>query len=373
MVDSLPTIVDALDVLVRVFTRVRFMPRTVACLIACLSLLSGMPAEERRPRNGEKEPLGLPPRIWPQENPYSAAKAELGRYLFFEKRLSADATVACSSCHDPQYAFTDGKAVSTGIRGQVVTRSAPTIINRAYGREQFWDGRAASLEEQVAGPITNPLEMDNTLENCVNTLRKIPIYATLFERAYGSSEITVERLEQAIATFERTVLSGNSPYDRYKAGDKSAISEGARRGEKVFFKKAKCGQCHFGGNFTDGSFANGGIGMDKPNPDLGRFKILGRPMDWGAFKVPTLREVARTAPYMHDGSLKTLEEAVEHYDRGGTPNRNLDRRYKRLNLTAQEKADLVEFLKSLSGEGWQHVKTPEVPLEDGPKTDGYFF
>ncbi len=239
-----------------------------------------------------------------------------------------------------------------GIRGQVGTRNTPTIINRAYGREQFWDGRAASLEEQVGGPIINPIEMGNTIEACVNTLRGVPEYADLFRAAFGDPAINFERIAQSISTYERTILSGNSPYDRYQAGDKTALSMSARRGEKVF-KKALCDQCHFGPNFTDGSFANTGVGTNNPTPDLGRYSMLKRPMDWGAFKVPTLREVANTAPYMHDGSLQTLRDVVDFYDRGGIPNRNLDRRYKPLGLREQEKEDLVEFLKSLSGEGWK--------------------
>lgn len=317
-------------------------------------------------RQSDNVPLGLPLRIWPAENPYAPEKAELGRYLFFDKRLSADGTISCASCHDPKHAFADGKTSSTGIHGQVGSRNAPTIINRAYSKDQFWDGRAASLEEQVQGPLTNPIEMGNTVTNCLNTLSGIPGYGRLFKLAFSSSDITIERVAKAIATFERTVLSGNSPFDRSRAGDKLALSESAKRGEKVFFKKAKCDQCHFGSNFTDGSFANVGIGTDKPEPDLGRYQILGRPMDWGSFKVPTLREVAITGPYMHDGSMRTLEEVVEHYDKGGTPNRNLDRRYKRLNLTAQEKVDLVEFLRSLSGEGWQHITGPEPLPTQGP-------
>lgn len=324
---------------------------SVAMPLLCISLAAD--AAERGKKKYEV-PLGLPTIIWPADNPYSEDKALLGRRLFVEKRLSRDGSISCASCHDPDRAFTDGRSVSIGIGNRAGTRSAPTIINRAYGKDQFWDGRAASLEEQVEGPIRNSLEMDNSLENCVQVLQALPDYVALFERAFGSREITFLKIAQSIATFERTVLSGNSPYDRYKAGDRKALSESAQRGERVFFRKAKCDQCHFGSNFTDGGFANIGIGMDQPNPDLGRYNVLGRAMDWGAFKIPTLREIARTSPYMHDGSLRTLEEVVEHYDRGGTPNRNLDRRYRPLNLTAREKADLVDFLRSLNGEGWQH-------------------
>ncbi len=324
----------------------------IRLLISAPIAFACMISVAQRKDRADKEPLGLPPRIWPAENPFSPQKAELGRRLFFDPRLSLDGSISCATCHDPQLAFTDGKPAAIGIRGQAGTRNTPTIINRAYSKEQFWDGRAASLEEQVQGPITNPIEMAYTVEGCVDTLQKISEYPALFRAAFGDPAISFERVTLAIATFERTILSGNSPYDRYKAGDKSALSESAKRGEKTF-RKAMCDQCHFGNTFTDGSFANTGVGTDKPEPDVGRYNVMKRPMDWGAFKVPTLREVANTAPYMHDGSLKTLREVVEFYDRGGAPNRNLDRRYKPLHLREQEMDDIVEFLKSLSGEGWK--------------------
>ncbi len=304
-------------------------------------------------------PLGLPPVIWPRENPFTPQKAELGRLLYFDPRLSADGTISCASCHSPQFGFTDGKPVSTGIRGQKGDRSAPTVINRAYGGAQFWDGRAPTLEEQAKGPIANPIEMGNTHEGVVATLRVVPGYRKLFQEAFGTEELTIDQVVQAIATFERTIVSGGSPYDRFKAGSPQALTPAARRGRDIFFQKGKCDECHFGFNFTDGAYYNLGVGADKPVPDEGRFRLTGRDLDWGTFKAPTLRDIARTGPYMHDGSLKTLEEVVDFYDKGGIPNKNLDRRIKPLKLTAEEKRDLVEFLKALSGSGWQQVKAPE--------------
>ncbi len=304
-------------------------------------------------------PLGLVPRIFPRDNPYSKEKAELGRLLYFDTRLSADNTIACASCHQPDLGFSDGQPTSAGIGGQRGGRNAPTVINRAYSVEQFWDGRAPTLEEQAKGPIASEIEMGNTHAKVVATLAAIPEYRRRFREVFGSEDFTIDHVAKAIATFERTVISGNSPYDRYKAGDPTALSESARRGLDIFINKAKCDKCHFGINLTDGSFANLGVGMDKPNPDPGRYRISGRPEDWGAFKAPTLREVARSAPYMHDGSLKTLQEVVEYYNKGGIPNKNLDERIKPLNLTEQEKRDMEEFLKSLSGEGWQHATAPE--------------
>jgi cytochrome c peroxidase len=297
-----------------------------------------------------KPPLGLIPLVWPQDNPYSPAKAELGRYLYFEKRLSADGTVSCASCHDPGRGFTDGAPVSTGIKGQRGTRSAPTVINRAYSLAQFWDGRAATLEDQVKGPIANPIEMGNSHDAMVISLRKISGYGPLFLKAFGSEEITIDRVAQAVATFERTILSGNSPYDRYKAGDKKAMSPAQVRGMRIFVDKAKCDSCHEGVNFTLNAYANLGVGADKPDPDVGRFAVTKDPADWGAFKTPTLRDVARTAPYMHDGSLLNLHQVVNFYDKGGTPNRNLDAKIKPLHLREQEKEDLVAFLNALTGD-----------------------
>ncbi|HLK49861.1 MAG TPA: cytochrome c peroxidase [Bryobacteraceae bacterium] len=321
----------------------------VALTALCLAAWAG-----ERPR----QPLGLPSIEWPKNNPYSPAKAELGKLLYFDKRLSADGTVSCASCHEPEHAYTDGSAVSTGIRGQKGNRSAPTVINRAYSLAQFWDGRASTLEAQAKGPIANPIEMGNSHDACATTISKIPGYRPLFAKAFGSEEVDIDRIAMAIATFERTILSGNAPYDRYKKGDKKAMTPEQVRGMSVFFDKAKCDRCHENSNFTLNAYANLGVGMDKPEPDVGRYAETKDPRDWGVFKVPTLREIEHTAPYMHDGSLKTLEEVVDFYDKGGIPNKNLDPNIRKLNLTDQEKKDLVAFLKALSGEGWQAAKPP---------------
>jgi cytochrome c peroxidase len=306
-----------------------------------------------------KPPMGLMPIVWPSDNPYSVEKAELGRLLYFDTRLSADNNISCATCHSPKFAFTDGAAVSTGIRGQKGGRSAPTVINRAYSLAQFWDGRAPTLEAQAVGPIANPIEMGMTHDAVIAKLRKIQGYRDLFAKAFGTPDFTIDHVAKAITTFERTVLSGNAPYDKYKAGNKKAMSPAQIRGMGIYFDKAKCDQCHEGINFTSNMFANLGVGADKPDPDVGRFAVTKNEKDWGHFKTPTLREIEHTGPYMHDGSLKTLEEVVDFYDKGGTPNRNLDDRMKKLNLSAQEKSDLVAFLKALSGEGWQHIKAPE--------------
>ncbi len=334
-------------------------------LVALVGITVAASVADAQRSQGPKPPLGLPPIPWPADNPYSPEKEELGRLLYYDKRLSSDNTVACASCHAPESAFTDGKAFSSGIKGQLGGRSAPTVINRAYSTLQFWDGRAATLEEQAKGPIANPVEM--TMEKdqaaahkaCIVRLKGIPGYVQRFKKAFGTEDFNIDHVAQAIATYERTVLSGNSPYDRYENGDKNALTPAQKRGYDVFFKKAACDSCHLGFNFTDGSYENIGIGMDKASPDLGRYMVTKREDEKGAFKTPTLRDIARTAPYMHDGSLKTLEEVVEHYNKGGIKNPWLDERMKPLNLSPQEKKDLVEFMKALSGEGWQHHQAPK--------------
>jgi cytochrome c peroxidase len=299
------------------------------------------------------------PIMFPKSNPYTPEKAELGWLLYYDKRLSADGSVSCASCHDPKFGFTDGAPVSTGIRSQKGGRSAPTVINRAYSVEQFWDGRAATLEDQAKGPIANPIEMGHTHDAMAKTLNGLAGYRERFKKVFGTEDFTIDHVAKAIATFERLVVSGNSPFDQFKAGNKDALSASAQRGMEIFFSnKARCDSCHEGINFTNGAFANVGIGMDKKEPDWGRFDYTKREADRGAFKTPTLRDIANTGPYMHDGSLKTLEEVVEHYNKGGIKNKWLHQDVRPLELNDQQKKDLVEFLKALSGTGWQQYTAP---------------
>jgi cytochrome c peroxidase len=324
-------------------------------------------AEILFPPDGPKIPLGLSQYVFPDDNPYTPEKAELGWLLFFDKRVSSDGSVSCASCHSPEFAFTDGQPVSTGIRGQKGGRSAPSVINRGYGLLQFWDGRASSLEDQAKGPIANPIEMTAEKDAakahtaCVDCLRSIKEYRQRFKKVFGTEDFTIEHIAQAIATFERSVLSGNSAFDKFKAGDKKALSESQHRGMNIFFSNnARCDSCHDGSAFTTNQFANIGIGMDKLSPDLGRYNVTKVEEHKGAFKTPGLREVAHTAPYMHDGSLKTLEEVVEHYDKGGIKNQWLHQDIRPLKLSKQDKTDLVAFLHALNGEGWQQFKAPAV-------------
>lgn len=308
-------------------------------------------------------PLGLPPVPWPKDNPYTEKKAELGRLLFFDKRLSSDGTIACASCHSPSHGFSDPSPLSTGVDGRKGVRHAPTIINAAYLKKLFWDGRADSLELQCLGPLSNPLEMtlDEDPHIAYQNLREricsVKGYRKLFKEAFGTEECSTEQLEKAIATFERTILSGNSRYDKYLAGDKKALTAEEIKGWGVF-NKSRCGACHGGALFSDGKFYNIGVGMDRDDRDLGRFRITKEEKDWGTFKVPMLREIAQTGPYMHDGSMQTLEEVIDFYDKGGTPNEHLDPLIKPLHLSAEDKKALIAFLLSLHGEGWQQVQAP---------------
>lgn len=295
----------------------------------------------------------------PAENPLTARKVELGRLLFFDKRLSKNDTIACASCHLPSKGFTDGKPVSTGINGLKGGRSAPASVNRVFSKEQFWDGRADTLEAQSIGPFVSPVEHGFiNHDELVAKMKKIAGYRKLFQDVFGR-DIVIDDVGKAIASFQRTILSGNSAVDKYDlGGDEKALSESARRGLELFRGKARCTRCHSGFNFADEKFHNLGIGWDTNTVDLGRYMVTNNPEDIGAFKTPTLREIARTAPYMHDGRFKTLEDVVKFYNQGGIKNPHQDNTIIPLELTEQEQQDLVAMLKSLNGEGWQHVTAP---------------
>jgi cytochrome c peroxidase len=322
-------------------------------------------------------PLGLQPLtpkvVVPASNPITKGKYELGRQLYFDPRISLDGTVSCATCHNPAKGWSDGGPVSAGIKGQTGNRNAPTVFNTAYGRTMFWDGRAPSLEGQAQGPMVNPIEMGaQKHQQIVDRIRAIPGYREHFEKVFGTS-VTLDGMAKAIATFERVAaLSGNSKYDRYNRGENEALNEGEKRGMVLFglrlnsddefrpgveLQKGKCTVCHVGANFTDELFHNLGVGWDpaaKKHKDVGRWAPVPigakTDADLGGFKTPTVRNAALTAPYMHDGSMKTLEEVVEHYDKGGKPNPSLDPDIKPLKLTKQESADLVAFMNALTGE-----------------------
>lgn len=303
------------------------------------------------------EPAGLPPVAHPKDNAPTPEKISLGKQLYFDGRLSADNKVSCASCHDPAKGFSNGEPFATGVEGKKGGRNSPTIINSAYGNLQFWDGRAKSLEDQAMGPVQNPIEMKMSLEDVVKKINAIEGYKQQFQQVFGT-DVTSDGMAKAIATYERTVLSGDAPFDKFKAGDKAAMSEGAERGRKLFFGKANCTACHAGASFTDNGFHNIGL----PGNDEGRATINKSEGDKGAFKTPTLREIARSAPYMHDGSLKTLEEVITHYNKGGEPHPQRDEELFPLKLTDAEAADLVTFLKEgLTSASYPNHVAPELP------------
>jgi len=306
-------------------------------------------------------------------DPPTPEKVRLGRWLFFDKRLSADNTIACANCHKPENAFSESTPVSTGIGGQKGNRKAPSFINQAWTPHPhfFWDGRAASLEEQAGGPMINPIEMGSENHDAViQKLRSIRGYAKYFKEAFGTEELTIELVTKAIADYERTRMSGNSPWDKWRTGkDKNAVSDVVKKGHELFFGNAFCNNCHLKQNFTDGEFHNLGIGWNpetKTLADEGRYEVTKKDADRGAFKTPSIRDVSKHAPYMHDGSIKTLREVVEHYVKGGTPNpyldRKIDRRFaEQLDLNENEITALVKFMEALDGEGYQDTAPASFP------------
>ena len=319
-------------------------------------------------------PLGLPGVPVPSDNPETAEAVALGRRLFYDKKLSSDNSLACASCHNPTLGFTDRQKHSTGFKGQAGKRNAPTVMNAAYVPFQFWDGRAGSLEDQAAGPIANPIEMNQKHDVCVSKLAGDPVYKAEFRKVFGPGQVTIGKIEKALASFERTLISGDSPFDRYQfGGDVKALSPAAVRGLEIFRDpaRANCAACHTINEhfalFTDGKFHNIGIGVDDEGnlTDLGRYEETKADVDKGAFKTPTLRNVAMSAPYMHDGSLKTLRDVVDYYAGGGNSNPYLDKKIKPLHLSGQDRDDLVQFLESLTGEMPSDAGPPPVEKTGG--------
>ncbi len=331
-----------------------------------------------------------------EENPLTRAKIELGRQLYFDTRLSIDDSISCASCHDPEFGYAKNTRFGVGVEKQEGNRNSPVAFNRILSGAQFWDGRAASLEDQAIGPMANPIEMGNTHEVVVKTISEIPGYQKQFEAIFEDGA-TIENAGKAIASFERTLVTGPAPWDHHlelknferayaadiedlealqeedeelyndymqlkKASEANPISESAVRGGKLFFSdKAGCTACHVGANFTDEKYHNLGVGMDADEPDLGRYEVTKEDVDRGAFKTPTVRNIAQTGPYMHDGSQETLEEVVDWYVKGGHPNPHLSEKVKKLDLTDQDKADLVAFMKEGLTGSLPPVETGRLP------------
>lgn len=316
-----------------------------------------------------KAPLGLPPVPIPADNPPTVETIALGRRLYYDPILSADKTISCASCHGAANGFADNKPFSEGVGKKLGGRNSPPVANAAYFNVQFWDGRAPSLEKQAEGPVANPVEMAATLPQVEERLNADPSYREQFAKAWGPGPITYEMVEKSIASFERTVLVADSPFDRWKYGhDEKAVSPAVKRGFIVFTSKNKgnCSTCHLVGDqyalFTDNKFHNLGVGVDFGKfADDGLFAVTHKESDRGLFKTPSLRNIAMTAPYMHDGSVKDLKLAVDLYLGGGNSNVNLDKEIHALDfLTGQERADLLEFLNSLTGRIPPDVGPPEV-------------
>jgi len=317
-----------------------------------------------------KTPLGLPPVPIPPDNPPTEETIALGRRLYYDPQLSLDGTISCASCHAPQFSFSDKRPFSVGVAGKQGTRHSPSVINSAYFSLQFWDGRASSLEEQAKGPMANPVEMAHTLEGVVKRLKSDPKYPDLFNKAWGTDQITIDLVVNSIASFERTVIAGNSPFDRFYYGhDSKAMSLAAQSGMKIFIsaKKGNCAVCHTIGKeyslFTDNKFHNLGVGADTRGNlnDVGRFSVTKNDADMGAFKTPSLRNLAGRGPYMHDGTFPTVKDALAHYIGGGNWNAHLDKEIHSLDvLTFDERDDLLQFLDSLNG---------KLPDDIGPPAD----
>jgi len=322
----------------------------------------------------------------PADNPLTPEKVELGRLLFFDVRLSADDSVACATCHSPEKAFADDSRVSIGINGRAGTRNTPAVINRVGDAEQFRDGRAATLEEQAKVPLINPSELGMPSHDAVvEKVKGISGYRDLFERAFGR-DVNVDDIARAIASFERTIVSWDSRWDQFITGNAAVLSDSEMRGLIVFQGKGRCIQCHSGWNLADEKYHNIGIGWDSPEPDEGRFAVTKTDKDRGAFRTPTLRDVALTGPYMHDGRFDTLEQVVDYYSNGVIANPYLDVEMRRsklsleetlelysqenrserkglpvqqLDFTPQDTADLVAFMSALAGTGWQDIGAPD--------------
>jgi cytochrome c peroxidase len=364
----------------RVFLRAGL---TVGFAGVLLLSVRGFSADENRPQPPSITPAMLdtlkvlpgglnvlPPVPVPAGNPQSAAKIELGKKLFFDTRLSLDRASSCATCHAPEKAFADGLARARGFQGALLPRNSPTVLNAAYNTAQFWDGRAASLDEQCKGPLLAPAEMNMLDEkHLVSRLNSIPGYRQDFQAIFNAPP-TLDNVAFSIAAFERTLVTPGSRFDLYAAGDKNALTEQEKRGLIVFIGKGACSECHKGANFTDNQYHNLGVmPAHGASDDPGRFNVTKKEEDRNAFKTPTLRNIALTAPYMHDGSIATLEEVVELYDRGGGDGPNKSKLIYKLNLTAQEKTDLVAFLKSLNGDVPQ-VQRPQMYPEMSAHSTG---
>ena len=295
-----------------------------------------------------KIPVGLDrERPVPKDNPLTTEKVSLGRKLFFDPILSGDNTVSCASCHQPAHGFAAPEKLARGFKNRTGTRNAPSLLNRAYGKAFFWDGRENSLEAQALHPIASAQEMGSSVADAVARLQSHSQYPGQFKMAFADG-VTSENLARALASFERVLLSGNTRVDRFRAGEVASLTDSETHGFWLYESRGRCWRCHTGPNFTDEGFHNSGVGSGMTSADTGRYQVTKLESDRGRFKTPTLRGLAMTGPYMHDGGMATLEEVVEFYSQGGKKNANLDPILEPLNLSKSDMLDLVAFLKALS-------------------------
>ena len=315
----------------------------------------------------------LPQLSFPENNPYSDAKKELGKLLFFDPRLSKSKQISCANCHDPELAWADGRSVSFGHNRKNGVRNSPSVFNMAYHTTFFWDGRASTLESQAMFPLTDPVEMASHEAVAVKHIKRIKGYRPYFKEAFGDEKITLTRIFEAIATYERTIVSGKSKFDRFISGDKNLFTDEEVLGLHLFRTKARCVNCHFSPLFSDQQFHNLGLSYyGRKHEDLGRFKISKDTADVGRFKTASLREVARTAPYMHNGLIPSLDEVIQMYDAGmAHPKPRKDQQndplfpttdplLQKLSLTKEERAALKAFLLTLNSPA-KREKMPELP------------
>ena len=300
-----------------------------------------------------KRPETIP---FPAHNPYSVQKAALGKMLFFDPRLSNNRNMTCATCHNPSFGWEDATQLSVGDQNTKLDRHSPSIINVAWGKSFFWDGRATTLEDQAKGPIESAVEMNLPIGEAVKRLKQVPQYRTWFAQAFGNEGITADNIAKAIATYERTVVSGEAPFDRWVSGDESAINVSAKRGFNLFVGKAKCADCHSGWNFTDQEFHDIGLAGE----DEGRGKLTGKAQEKFAFKTPSLRNIGQRAPYMHDGRFENLSAVIAHYVPGGVKRASLSEKMQPVALNAAEIADLEQFMLTLTGDD-SAVSLPVLP------------
>ena len=306
----------------------------------------------------------LPPAPAPKENIPNAARINLGWHLFFDPRLSGEGNMSCGTCHNPGLGWSDGLPTAKGVKSMVLGRASPSIINSAYNTIMMWDGRKKDLEEQAMGPMEANVEMNMDTVKLFKWLNESPGYRKMFEAAYPGEGINAATLSKGMATFERTVIMNDTPFDHWLAGDEKAMTAQQVRGFDIFLdaEKGNCAACHSSPNFTDNGFHNVGLASwGNPNPDMGRFAQKPIARMKGAFKTPGLRGITLTAPYFHDGSAKTLKDAVNHYAKGGEVTTNIDPNMKPLKLSEQDKDDLVAFLNALTG------TTPPITIPTLPQ------